>query len=195
MQQPARIFAPRLTLHIEAETISELMDALDQVMGSLNADLIGGAAMAQDAPKVSVDLYASKPEADAAAAASRPRGRPRKSDAKPSDPAIVTTSDAAPAAQAEDKDDTCAPSAPAAPVASAEAAPDHSTMQALSPAEARAKGIEMATGHFARNPACLPQIQQISVKYGVSYFADIPDDKAHAFLADVTLLVNGAEAA
>lgn len=192
MQQNPRIFTPRLTLHIEADSVAELMDALDQVMGSLNVDLIGGANMATDRPAVDLAVYGSKGEADAAAdAPKRPRGRPRKTDAAEANTAQTTPPTIAQEAQDEDAHHAAVTAAPTAPAPTAPAA-DANAMQSLSAADARSKGIELITAHFARNPTCLPQVQQISTKYGVGQFADIPDGQAHAFLADISLLVSGA---
>lgn len=178
--------APRLTLHIEADTMEELMLALDQVMGSLNPDHISAARYTEGVPAVELDVHGSKEEADAAAdanaAAKRGRGRPRKTD-------TATTADTpAPTAaqEAEDEDIAAKADAAAAP------AVDANAMKNLSPADARNKGIAMVTAFFASNPACLPQVQQISAKYGVGQFADIPDAQAHAFLADISLLTSGA---
>lgn len=180
---------PKLTLHIEAETMEELMHALDQVMGSLNPDHISAVRHDVDRPSVELDVHADKETADYAAAVDaasnvkRARGRPRK--------------DAAPTATQEAEDDdihhaavTAAAQTPAQ--TPAQPAVDANAMQNLSPTDARKKGIDLITTYFAQNPTCLPQVQQISAKYGVGQFADVPDGQAHAFLADISLLVSGA---
>jgi len=44
---------------------------------------------------------------------------------------------------------------------------------------------------FNRDPAKLPEINDIRSKYGVKKFGDVPDDQAQAFYADAMLLSNG----
>ena len=173
-------FAPMpLVLHLEAANMGDLMDMLDRVMAGLNPGNVGAARINTQpgAASVDVDLYPSEADADAAAAAAaaaapKKRGRPAK------------------AAKVEDEGET-----PEAPEAEDDEAPADSALKTLTSAEARTKGIEMVQKHFAANPDSLPAITQMTQKYGVRHFADVPDEKAHEFLADVAMLANGTAAA
>lgn len=86
------------------------------------------------------------------------------------------------------------PEPDAEPEAKPEAETDHAqnVVVDMTPAEARQAGIAEVQAHFAENPSSIQQITKLQEKYGVKMFADIPDDKAQAFLADVRLLVSGA---
>ena len=182
---------PRLTLHIEADTLSELMDALDAVMGQINPDHISAIRHHPDRAEVDIDVHGSKQEADTAvaAAAKRGRGRPRK-EATEGGPVGEFHITPAPTLAQEAEDEEILRIAAAAAAA---AQPDASaTMTTLSPADARKRGIEMIQTFFAANPGCLAQVTAISTKFGVSQFADVTDADAHRFLADITLLTNGS---
>ena len=177
---------PRLTLHIEADTLSELMDALDAVMGQINPDHISAIRHHPDRAEADIDVHGSKQEADtavAAAAAKRGRGRPRK-EATEGGPVGEFHITPAPtlAQEAEDEEILRVAAQPE----------DPATMTHLSPEFARKRGIEMTQTFFAANPGCLAQVTAISTKFGVSQFADVTDADAHRFLADITLLTNGS---
>jgi hypothetical protein len=61
----------------------------------------------------------------------------------------------------------------------------------MTPDEARETAIREIQAHFAQHPTCFGEIQTMQKKYGVKMFADVPDGKAHALLADVRLVVGG----
>lgn len=75
--------------------------------------------------------------------------------------------------------------APAAPVVQA------NVVKELTPAEMRDKGTEMLVMLYNRDPARLPELNQIRAKYGVKKFGDVPDDAAQAFYKDAMLIANG----
>lgn len=198
--------SPRLTLHIEADTLPELMTAINAVMGGLDparTEFVGfDEAMENTAPGATIHAHGP---ADAEAP-KRGRGRPRKEDAaapvEQPDPSAAALAAAAAAALTPtppaDAPVQVAPADPLAAAMAAQAAPTPAPaaaaapeMQALSPADARKKAIEMVQAHFATHPDCLPAIQAISQKYGVTQFVDVPDADALRFLADITLLTNG----
>jgi len=159
----------KLTLHLEADTLPELMDLMDQAMGSFAPDRISAIRHDTSKPAVELDVHPTKEAADAAAAEAKPKAKRAKKEDPP--------------------DEAEAP---------AEAAPDAPTinaMKTLSPGEARDKSIELVTQFFAADPAHLGQIQILSTKYGVKHFKDVPDDKAATFYADVIAMTNGTASA
>ncbi len=165
---PVHVQPPKLVLHIEADTLAELMDAMDAVMVNLAPGQLGQVHYSQPpaAPAAEVEIHSADAPADTTA---KKRGRPPK---------------------AATEANTLAPTVPleGAPTP----APDAAEMVSLTPAAARDKGIAMVQQHFALHPNSVPQIQAISKKYGVPHFAAIPDDQAHAFLADIVMLTNGS---
>lgn len=151
--------APLITVRLEANSIPELMDALDALMGNLTAQgvsVVGTPRLSNDLASVTVDTVQTP----------KPKTRAKK------------TEDQTPPAP-EETEETPAPVTPP------------STMQNLSAADARNKGISMIQTYFATNPSVLPQITAISTKYGVSAFADVKDEDSHKFLADISLIVSG----
>jgi hypothetical protein len=167
MAQPAITRPAPLTLHLEAQTLEELMDMLDEVMSTLRPEYVGSGEVKEDEDGASLDLtvHGSKEEADAAP--KKTRGRPKGSTKK--------------AAEAPDE----------APDTSDAPAEDDGSMENLTPKAAREKGTNLIQTYFAQNPNNLAKVTAISAKYGVTKFIDIPDDKAAAFLADAILLANG----
>lgn len=140
---------------------------IPELMGMLD-DLMGNLAnhgiAAHGAPRLSDDLASIQVDTTKAQAA--PKTRPRGKKNAEQEPSGATEAEPAPT-------------------------PAASTMLNLSPAEARLKGIGLIQTFFAGNPGVLPQITAISAKYGVSAFADVKDEEAHKFLADITLIVSG----
>jgi hypothetical protein len=200
---PAFAFVqPRLVLHIEVDTISELMRALEAFIGDFDTALVGHIAVAPgeagDRASADIHIYGSSGEADkAATAVARPRGRPRKATTQdaPSTPGQANVAAFEPLAgpisppPTETGDGAAALGLVSPPVALA----DPQTAE-LSPADARTKGIEMVQKHYVTHPASLPAITAIQTKFVVAQFSAIADDKAHQFLADVMMLVNGTGA-
>nr|WP_321525817.1 hypothetical protein [uncultured Cohaesibacter sp.] len=70
-------------------------------------------------------------------------------------------------------------------------APVADVVKDMTPAEARDKGIQMVQQHYATHPEIAAEMPSLMTKYGVQMFVDVKDEDAHAFLADVRLLVNG----
>jgi len=180
-----------LTIHIEADTFPELMDALDAVMGELNPrgfTLPAGVVATEqddklryDAPVVAL-TSATDAEAEADAVTTEGDKPKRTRTTKPK-----VDADPAPAAT-ETVDTTVAP--PAVVNAAAE-----NDLSALSPADARAKGISLVQKAYAADPSLLDKVQALAGRMGVSHFDKLPDDKAHLFLAEAMLLADGKVAA
>ncbi|WP_319495983.1 hypothetical protein [uncultured Cohaesibacter sp.] len=72
-----------------------------------------------------------------------------------------------------------------------ETTPAADVVKDMTPAEARDKGIQMVQQHYATHPEIAAEMPALMTKYGVQMFVDVKDEDAHAFLADVRLLVNG----
>lgn len=169
---------PKLTLHIEADTLPELLEMMDAVVANLSSpDDVRAVRVATDAAEMQMDLGATP---------KRGRGRPRKSEAQDVQP---ETENVEP--QPEPKVAATADPAPAPTPA-----PAVQPVTDLSPVEARNRGIAELQQHFAQNPGALPTAMPafafLNKKYGVTQYSDVPDDKAHAFYADAKLLIAGA---
>jgi accessory colonization factor AcfC len=65
-------------------------------------------------------------------------------------------------------------------------------VQDMTPAQAREAGIKEIQDFFSANPHAMPIITKLTDKFGVKYFKDITDDRAHEFYADVKLVVAGS---
>ena len=75
--------------------------------------------------------------------------------------------------------------------AEAEAAEPSKQVDDHAPDKAREEGIKTLQSHMSENPGDIPKIKQLQDKYMVGMLSAVPDDKAHAFLADAKLVVAG----
>jgi len=166
-----------LVLHLEANSVPELMDLMDAVMGSFDPNRISKIRYDEDGTQADLTIHPNKAEADAAAAP-KPKQRVKKAQAEKDEPEAATQADAGDNTEAADQAD----------------APTINAMQNLTPAEARDKGIGMVQVFFGANPNNLALINAISAKYAVAHFSAIPDEKAANFLADVIAMTNGTGA-
>jgi len=73
----------KLTLHLEADTLPELMDLMDQAMGSFAPDRISAIRHDTTKPAVELDIHATKEAADAAATEAKPKAKRAKKEDQP----------------------------------------------------------------------------------------------------------------
>ena len=175
MAQPQITRPAPLTLHLEAQSLEELMDMLDEVMSTLRPDHIGSGEIEENEDGASLTLTVHNSKAEADAEPKKRRGRPKGSTKK------------AEAPEEEEEEEETAASEEHTPTNTV----DDGSMEDLTPKGAREKGTQLVQTYFAQNPNNLAKVTALSTKYGVSKFVDIPDDKAAAFLADAILLANG----
>lgn len=71
-------------------------------------------------------------------------------------------------------------------------APADNHVSDLSPADALKQGIDQMQAFFMEKPDRMPMLTKLRDQFGVTKFADIPDARAHDFLAEVKLIVSGA---
>lgn len=206
---------PVLTLHIEADTMVELLTKLDQIMATMGVDpeKIGRVRYTEGDPAVQMDVYGTTEDAQEAAethAAKAPKKRTKTpAAAAPSletQPMPDKTLEPAPAAtfdplslndlggqetvgeaEYETQNDDILSVAAASPAAEAQST--------LSPAEARAKAIQLSMQHFAANPTSASDYQRLAQTLGVKDFSAVSDADAHKLLAEVQLLASGVTAA
>lgn len=74
----------------------------------------------------------------------------------------------------------------------AQPAPADNHVSDLSPADALKQGIDQMQAFFMEKPDRMPMLTKLRDQFGVTKFADIPDARAHDFLAEVKLIVSGA---
>ena len=156
-----------LHIQINANTKEELQYALHLLAGTLGSASIAAAAPSEDV--TSVDLLVGGKEDPA------PKTR-KKSSGKtpdPDSPAPDPTPETADGSKVEE-------TKPENPVTD------------MTPEQARNDAIERLQKVYAKNPNQMDSIKKLQSDYGVTMFSDVPDDKAHAFLADVKMIEAGA---
>jgi hypothetical protein len=153
-----------LHIQINANTKEELQDALRMLHSTFGDDGIAAAAPSEDG--LSVDALVGGKEDPA------PKTR-KKSSGKTPDP------------EPEPKPETVDGS-------KVEETKPENPVTEMSPEEARADAIARLQKVYAKNPNQMDSIKKLQADYGVTMFTDVPDDKAHAFLADVKMVEAGA---
>lgn len=165
-----------LTIVLRANDFPSLLAAVKRLQGDLEAS---GASLGE---------VALTGETEVTATIGKRRGRPPKAE---KEAATQPATETAPVTAPDAGEAPVAANQSVAPEPQAEV-PQVNAVADLSPEDARKSGIEEMQRYFGRNPNAMPEIKRLQTKYGVKMFQDIPDDQAHAFLADVKLLVSGS---
>lgn len=179
---------PLLHIQINANSPEELQTALRCFAAHFTADDVAGARVTGD--NVQADLVVHR------AAEPKPARAAKK-------PAAASKTEAAAAVEAEPE--VKHEPAPEETPATAQAEPEEKPAEAkasienpvsdLTPDAARADAIKRLQTFFGKNPNNMSVIAKLQTKYGVKMFSEVPDDKAHAFLADAKLIESGVSPA
>ena len=172
----------KITIQINADDAADMTTILTELAEALSGriDVVraeGGA--------VQLDVETEAPK--------RKRGRPRKEPASEPDEKPIqdeVEDDEILRTAAEVRDEYMASAADTAPPVEIPG-----TVKDMSPEDARGEAIRKMQQHFSANPGCMPDVDKILKKFGVKKFQDVPDEHAHALLADVLLLVSGTKEA
>jgi hypothetical protein len=150
-----------------AQAARDIRGVLAALAATVSPDNIASIAVDEDNAEVKVEV--TKPETKTPV--KRGRGRPKKGENK-----------GEPQADGDPEHDSSAdtPSDVA-----------DKTVEDLSPADARNKAIKIMQKLYSADAAKIDLLVSLQGKYGVTKFGDVPDDKAHAFLADAVLAENG----
>lgn len=167
-----------LTITISGGDVEDVRRAVLALAATLGGENIAAVRTSDETSEAQVDLTAPN----------RGRGRPRK-DVE----SAGTGNTPAPTAEQEVEDAEILATAAAAETP-APVLDTANVVTDMAPAQARGESIKLMQAHYAKHPNCMLQITQLQAKYGVKMFSEVADDKAHAFLADVRLLIAGTPA-